>query len=217
MSQKNAKPTDGPPLSDQVHIAHLLKKYGEPLLEPCPSSDKLLLFSEESSKFSDQDFESIETHLTICLDCRDKMMWLAESEEVHTEIPLSSGSNYMLTVHHPTSDRVNEMYPMAYAAQSQIQNTEDLPVVPYISDEAGSIYGEIGQDLDHHLFLSLTHLPRIYKLHALKIRAFTFDHQVIESRSRTVTEPKFDLTCRADVHPEDLERIELLFIPLRYK
>lgn len=217
MSRHHAQRKDGPPLPDQEHIVHLLKQYGEVLMEPCPSSERLVLFSEEPSQLSRQDHDDIETHLKICLDCQDKLVWLAESEEDQTKTPLHTGSTYMLVVQHPNSDQVTEMVPMAYAAQSHTQDADELPAVPYITDENGSIYGEVGQDLDDHLFLSLTRLPRTYQWHALEIRAFTFDQQVIESKSRTITEPKFELTCRANVRPEDLERIELRFIPLRHK
>ena len=217
MSRQPTQKKDGPPLPDQKHIVHLLKQYGEALMEPCPSSENLVLFSENPSQLSSHELEAIEGHVKICLDCRDKLLWLTGSEEYHTEIQQSTGSNFMMVVHHPASDQVTEAAPMAYAAQSHFQVVDELPAVPYITDEDGSIYGEIGQDLDHQLFLSLTRLPRAYQWHALEIRAFTFDQQVIKSKGKTITEPKFELACRSNVQPEDLERIELRFIPLRQK
>ena len=65
-------------LPSQEYLDYLLKKYGDILFQECPSSYNLVLFADESDELPERTFLQVAKHLTICLDCRDKMDWLQQ-------------------------------------------------------------------------------------------------------------------------------------------
>lgn len=204
-------------LPDQGLVVHLLKEYGDALFEPCPTSEHLVLFSEDPGLLGDRQCHSIERHLTVCMDCQDKIRWLTSPEEDYEDLP-EQITSLTFPVCLPSSDSDHIIHDhtacMALVAKSHT-GERALPQVPYIENEEGSVYGEIGQDLSHCIFLDLERFPSRYRWHAVQVRAVTRDHEVIESPSITLADPKIMITQRADLRPEDLDRIELRLIHLR--
>ena len=215
MNRKQSRNTGARSLPDQDRIESLLKEYGDALFEPCPDSEQLVMYCEDPASLSDHECRAIESHLIVCLDCRDKVQWLSESEEVCVEIPSGAVTSFTLPVCMQPVDHVQDQALLAYAAQSHPLDGEGIPSVPYITSEDGSIHGEIGQDLDYGLFLYLDRLPGRYRWHAVQVRAITRDQRVIESPCITLTDPKIMIAQHADIRPEDLDHIELRLIHLR--
>lgn len=215
MNRKRPCNTSVRSLPDQDRIESLLKEFGDALFEPCPESGQLVLYCEDRASLSDHECQTIERHLSVCLDCRDKVRWLSEPEEVCVEIPPEAVTSFTLTVCMPSADHVQDQASLAYAAQSHLFDREGIPSVPYIVSEDGSIHGEIGQDLDCRLFLYLNRLPGRYRWHAIQVRAITGDQRVIESPCVTLADPKIMIAQRTDISPEDLDRIELRLTHLR--
>lgn len=199
---------------DRAYLVQLMKKYGKALFTPCPSSESLVRYAEEPASLDGGARRSIVDHLTVCLDCQDKLRWLAEPSDEATDRPVIDAV-YVFQVHVPRDQRINDREALAYAARSFEKDVRDIPAVPCISSEDGRFYAEIGQDLDDRLFLYFDRLPRAFQWHAIKVRAVTQDRQILESPARTIGHPRIEIARRPDLRPVDLARIELHFILLR--
>lgn len=65
---------------DLALIVELLRRYGEALFAPCPTSEQLVLFCEDPTSFSMPVVRSVQHHLWVCRDCRETVLWLTDSE-----------------------------------------------------------------------------------------------------------------------------------------
>ena len=200
---------------DEELITSLMRKYGEALLERCPPSETIVLFAEDPTLVDDKVRERLNSHLTICLDCQDKIYWLQQPvQEDYSDSSTDRISTYLFRVQLPVTDVITDGTPMAYAAQSW-DLSPSVPDVPYIGSTDGAFFAEIGQDFNDQLFLYLVRLPSTLQWHALKVRAVTKESQVFETPTRTLGHQRIDLVRRRDIHPSDFERVELQFTNLR--
>ena len=62
-------------LPDKKSLIDLMRKHGDSLLIPCPTSEDLILFCDEPHMLSGHAMIEIDKHLAICLDCQDKVEW----------------------------------------------------------------------------------------------------------------------------------------------
>ena len=201
-------------LPARQEIERLLKKFGDALTEPCPSTEDIILYSEESDTANDKIRLAISRHIEVCLDCYDKLRWLQEPDEPARNKPLPLAAVYVFQVRFSSMELINEQSVLAYAASSNEESSK-LPPVPYIASDDNSFYGELGQDLDHHLFLFMDRAPSVYQWHAVQVKAITRDRQTLLGPCRALTNPRLEIACRSDIHPEDFERVELHFFHLR--
>lgn len=182
-------------LPDRTRIADLLRRYSEPLLSSCPSSETLVIFYEDPEQLSMCESEALNRHLEICLDCRDKLRWLEESEASSYPDSFARVIWYALSVRHPGAT------PKASA--------------PFFVSGDGALCGEIRQDRRHRMYFRMNRMPRSFQWHALHIRALTFDRRVLVSRTRTISGPNFRINHPPRITPGDLDRVELGLVPLR--
>lgn len=215
MKRRRMNNTDSRSHSEHVSIISMLKQYGESLFDPCPSSEQLVLYTEDRTLLSDQDSLSIQQHLMMCLDCRDKVRWLTESEEADSDHLAYHTAVLSLPVIREPLENMRSEHPLALAAGSRDQGIDSLPPVPYVENQDGTLHGEIGQDFNHHLFLYLDRVPSPYRWSSIQVRALTKDQQCLETRLTSLTDPKIIIAQRADIKPEDLIHIELRFTRLR--
>ena len=215
-------------LPDRTQIADLLCRYSEPLLSSCPSSETLVVYHEDQEQLTSTERKAVNSHLGICLDCRDKLRWLSESEASSYTVPFNRVIWYVPRVRHPTGVQVARHTSPAVGSAIP-PSSSPLPVhpglslpatskrssVPYIVSGDGALFGEIRQDRRHRMYFKMLRLPRSFQWHALHIRALTFDRRVLVSRTRTISGPKFHINHPPRVTPGDLDRIELGLIPLR--
>lgn len=213
MSRRNRSLKDTLLLPEQKEIVRLLEKYGDALFQPCPTSEQLGLYCEDQAGLEARDIQSIESHLSVCLDCRDKVEWLSAPERRADPSP-GTITAYAFPVQIPPDDQINDPS-MAYAAGSHPAENPWIAPVPCISDKDGNIYAEIGLDLDACLFLRFERLSTVYRSHAVQIRAFAKNGRVIETEYTALHTLKIKLLHPSDIKPEDLTRIELRFLPLR--
>lgn len=94
-------------LPDRTKIADLLRDYSELLLSSCPASELLLIFHEDPKQLSARERETLGGHLGICLDCRDKLGWLRESEAASYSDSHASVIWYRLGVRHPSDEEAS--------------------------------------------------------------------------------------------------------------
>lgn len=197
-------------------ITSLMRKYGEALLERCPASETIVLFAEDPALIDDSARKKLNSHLTICLDCQDKIKWL-QKPAYEDSIDSSNDdriSTYLFRVQIPVIDVITDGAPLAYAAGSWKPNPS-VPDVPYIVSTDGAFFAEIGQDFNDQLFLYLVRLPSAFQWHALKVRAVTKESQVFETPTRTLGQQRINIVRRREIHPTDFDRIELQFTNLR--
>ncbi len=216
-------------LPDRTQIADLLCRYSESLLSPCPSSRTLVDYHEDQEQLTSAERKVVCSHLGICLDCRDKLRWLNESEASSYPVPLNRVIWYVLSVRHPTGVQVARHTSPASGSTAIPPSSSPQPVhpspsmpatikqstVPYIVSGDGALFGEFRQDRRHRMYLKMLRLPRSFQWHALHIRVLTFDRRVLVSSTRTISGPKFHLNHPPRVTPGDLDRVELGLIPLR--
>ncbi len=215
-------------LPDRTQIADLLRKFSEPLLSSCPSSGTLVAYHEDREQLSSAESETVNSHLGICLDCRDKLGWLNESGATSYPVPFNHVIWYVLCVRHSTRMPVaRHASPVGGSDLSASSPSPALhpglspagaakgPQAPYIVSGDGALLGEIRLDRRHRIYFRMIRLPRPFQWHALYIRAFTFDRRVLVSSTRTISGPKFHIAHPPRVTPGDLDRVELGLIPLR--
>ena len=228
MYQRVAGPGHFDRLPDRTQIADLLRKYSELLDTSCPTSETLLIFHEDPNQLPPCEKEILGGHLGICLDCRDKLRWLEESEASSYTVAIARIIWYMLNIHHPSgvaasrscsSDR-REGNPDSQSAEN-VQPDAVKPATthrvsaPFFTSGDGALCGEIHQDRNRRIYLRITRLPRSFQWHALHIRAITFDRRVLVSRSRTISGPRFPIEHPPRITPGDMDKVELGLIPLR--
>ncbi len=215
-------------LPDRTQIADLLRKYCELLVSSCPTSETLLVFHEDPNQLPTCERETLGGHLGICLDCRDKLRWLEESEASSYTDSIARVIWYMLNVHHPSEVAASKYFSSARSAGNpdslSTQNmqpdaaktaTTRKTSAPFFASGDGALCGEIHQDRNHRVYIRIFQLPRSFQWHALHIRAITFDRRVLLSRSRTISGPKFPIDHPPRITPGDMDRVELGLIPLR--
>lgn len=215
-------------LPDRTQIADLLRNYCELLLSSCPESETLLIFHEDPDQLSEYERESLVGHLGICLDCRDKLGWLKESEASTYSDSLVRVIWYTLGVHHPSEEEAsrscssgrsagkpNSLTPQAAKRDATKTATARKAAAPFFASGDGALHGEIRQDRNRRMYFRMTRLPRSFQWHALHIRALTFDRRLLVGRSRTITGPDFLIDHPPRVTPGDMDRVELGLIPLR--
>ena len=203
------------PIPDAKHIIRLMKKHGEILLEPCPTSEELVLYCDEADILNDRLKFKIKQHLDLCFDCQDRVHWLTDPASDQTFMPSTPDKTITLKVQLHASDRISENNPLAYAATSNVFEAP-LPSVPYIKNDDGSIYGEIGQDLDSRIFLCLECLPGQFRGHVIQVCVTTHDHRTFTNKYKALNS-KIIIVQRIDVTPEDLAQVELRFTDLRHR
>ncbi|MCY3770797.1 MAG: hypothetical protein OXG98_02045 [Gemmatimonadetes bacterium] len=215
-------------LPDRTQIADLLRKYSGPLLSSCPSSETLVIFYEDPKQLSTCEGETLNSHLAICLDCRDKLRWLEESEASSYPDSFARVIWYVLSVRHPDEVEVSR-YPASdrssgepglYTSRAVHPDTTITAATrkasaPFFVSGDGALCGEIRQDRHHRMYLRMNRMPRSFQWHALHIRALTFDRCVLVSRTRTISGPNFRINHPPRITPGDLDRVELGLVPLR--
>lgn len=215
-------------LPDRTQIADLLRNYCELLLTSCPESETLLIFHEDPDQLSARERETLGGHLGICLDCRDKLEWLKESEASTYSDSLVRVIWYTLGVHHPSEEaasrscssggsagKPNSLDPRAVRRDAGETAAARKAKAPFFASGDGALHGEIRQDRNHRMYFRITRLPRSFQWHALHIRALTFDRRLLVSRSRTISGPRFPIDHPPRITPGDMDRVELGLIPLR--
>ena len=215
-------------LPDRTQIADLLRRYSEPLLSSCPSSETLVAFYEDPNQLSACEREALNRHLGICLDCRDKILWLEESETSSYPDSLVRVIWYVLRVRHPSESATSRSpaserssgKPDPGASRSVHADTTHTAAIrkasaPFFVSGDGALCGEIRQDRHQRIYIRMNRMPRSFQWHALHIRALTFDRRVLVSRSRTISGPNFQINHPPRITPGDLDRVELGLIPLR--
>ncbi len=215
-------------LPDRTQIADLLRRYSEPLLSSCPSSETLVVYYEDPEQLSAAEREALDDHLGICLDCRDKLRWLEESETASYAVYFARVIWYVLRVRHPTGVEVagpvysggGAVIPASRTPPSEQPGISrgagvDRASAPYVVSGDGALFGDIRQDRYRRIYFRMTRLPRSFQWHALHIRALTFDRRVLVSGTRTISGPKFHIDHPPRIKPGDLDQVELGLIPLR--
>lgn len=228
MHQRVAKRGNIGRLPDRTQIADLLRRYSEPLLSSCPSSETLVIFYEDPNQLSPCEREALSGHLEICLDCRDKIRWLEESEASSYPDSLTRVIWYVLKVRHPfesaasrspASERNSGKRGPGTSRSVQPDTTHTAVIrkasAPFFVSGDGALCGEIRQDRNHRIYFRMNRMPRSFQWHALHIRALTFDRRVLVSRSKTISGPNFRINHPPRITPGDLDRVELGLIPLR--
>ncbi len=215
-------------LPDRTQIADLLRRYSEPLLSSCPSSETLVIFHEDPQQLPISEQENLNRHLQICLDCRDKLRWLEESEASSNPASFIRVIWYVLSVRHPSEAETSSSSasgcgsgnPGSPASRTVHPDTaataasRKVPAPFFVSGD-GALCGEIRQDRHHRMYFRMNRLPRSFQWHALHIRALTFDRRMLVSRTRTISGPNFQISHPPRISPGDLDRVELGLIPLR--
>ncbi len=229
MHQRVAERGNVDRLPDRTRIADLLRRYSEPLLSPCPSSETLVIFHEDPKQLPIRARETLNRHLEICLDCGDKLRWLEESETSSWPDSFIRVIWYVLRVRHPSevetsrspaSSEGSSGKPGSSTSQTDHPDmaftaaTRKAPAPFFVSGD-GALCGEIRQDRHHRMYLRMNRMPRSFQWHALHIRALTFDRRVLVSRTRTISGPNFQINHPPRVTPGDLDRVELGLVPLR--
>ena len=213
---------------DRTQVADLLRDYCELLLASCPVSELLVIFHEDPKRLSTYERESLDGHLGICFDCRDKLGWLKESEASSCSDSFVRVVWYRLSVHHPgdeeatgsgpsgrSSGEPNSPYAQVILEDASKTAAARKASAPFFASGDGALHGEIRQDRNHRMYFRMTRLPRSFQWHALHIRAMTFDRRLLVSSSRTISGPKFPINHPPRVSPGDMDRVELGLIPLR--
>ena len=215
-------------LPDRTQIADLLRKYSEPLLSSCPSSETLVIFHEDPNQYSNCRKERLNRHLEICLDCRDKLRWLEESEASSYPDSFTRVIWYVLRVRHPSEVETSGSQAPEWSSDNPGSSTSrtarpDTSIgvatrkasAPFFVSGDGALCGEIRRDRHHRMYFRMYRMPRSFQWHALHIRALTFDRRVLVSRTRTISGPNFRINHPPRITPGDLDRVELGLVPLR--
>ncbi len=228
MYQRIAEPGAVARLPDRTRIADLLRKYSEPLLSSCPSSETLVILHEEPNRLSDCERETVDSHLDICLDCRDKLRWLEASETSGYPVSFTHVVWYVLSVRHPGEAEGGRLSALARSRGqggawtprngrrvAAVKAAARKTTVPYFVSGDGALCGEIRTDRRRRMYLRLHRMPRSFQWHALHIRALTFDRRLLVSGTRTISSPNFPINHPPRIAPDDLDRVELGLVPLR--
>ena len=228
MHQRVAKRGNVVRLPDRTQIADLLRRYSEPLLSPCPSSERLVIFCEDPQQLTVSERETLNRHLEICLDCRDKKRWLEESEAQSYPDSFDRVIWYVLRVRHPgvvepsRSSYSDGSSGKSGSSASQTAHPDTVfPAetrkvsAPFFVSGDGALCGEIRLDRHHRIYFRMNRMPRSFQWHALHIRALTFDRRVLVSGTRTISGPNFHINHPPRITPGDLDRVELGLVPLR--
>ncbi len=215
-------------LPDRTQIADLLRRFSEPLLSSCPSSEMLVIFYEDPKELSICERETLNRHLEICLDCGDKLRWLEESEASSYPDSLIRVIWYVLSVRHPnavessrspasegSSGKPASRTSQAVHPDTAITAATRKAPAPFFVSGDGALCGEIRQDRHRRMYFRMNRMPRSFQWHALHIRALTFDRRVLVSGTRTISGPNFQINHPPRVTPGDLDRVELGLVPLR--
>ena len=204
------------PIPEEREILQILKVHGPILFELCPSSKELVLFADSRTEIDEKRIQFIRKHMKVCLDCQDKVNWLSNASSILGYFPELPIEVLTLSIQLDIPHQIKEATTRAYAAASD-KLIEYNPPVPFFENEDGSIFGEIGQDLRHNIFIDLLVLPNHYRGHALQVCVKTHDNRFLVNDYTLLKNSKIIVGQKNDITPEDLAQIELRFTHLQIR
>ena len=196
-------------LPDAERLNYLLRKYGERILEACPSSELLVLYVETPDALTDASISTTSRHLEVCLDCRTKVSWLQE-EEPSTNEEMDAEIAVRLPVR-LREEKTSEITPDSALAASSYVDKHPVLSVPFFRNDKGDIFGEIGQDLRNRIFVDIVHLPNRLRDYSLQIIGFARNGSTYVADQKSSHTRIVVLVEQSNLTPRDIVEVELRF------